>query len=144
MAPVADVQELVIQQVGRFAVLVYSLAHHTDLAYVGVARGETEAAAGGAGGTIPAGRRRHQARRERRAVRVPGVGRARLPPRHVEAPQVQEDTVALKYVRCTHDPIDRTTCQTQILNTYNPLRPHYTSISVNSSLDEPKLNCTSS
>lgn len=50
-APVADVQELVIQQVGRFAVLVYSLAHHTDLAYVGVARGETEAAAGGAGGT---------------------------------------------------------------------------------------------
>uniref|UniRef100_A0A0E0K9D8 Cysteine proteinase inhibitor n=1 Tax=Oryza punctata TaxID=4537 RepID=A0A0E0K9D8_ORYPU len=49
-APVADVNELVIQQVGRFAVLVYSLAHHTDLTYVGVARGETEEAAGGAGG----------------------------------------------------------------------------------------------
>ncbi|KAF0912839.1 hypothetical protein E2562_019427 [Oryza meyeriana var. granulata] len=46
-APVADTHDVVIQQVGRFAVLVYSLAHHTDLTYVDVARGETEAAVGG-------------------------------------------------------------------------------------------------
>uniref|UniRef100_A0A0D9VQ32 Cystatin domain-containing protein n=1 Tax=Leersia perrieri TaxID=77586 RepID=A0A0D9VQ32_9ORYZ len=47
-APVADVRgDVVIQQVGRFAVLVYSLAHHTDLSYVAVERGETEEAVGG-------------------------------------------------------------------------------------------------
>ncbi|EMS51773.1 hypothetical protein TRIUR3_16794 [Triticum urartu] len=41
---------VVVQQVGRFAVIVYDLAHSAGLTYVGVARGETEEAVGG--GTI--------------------------------------------------------------------------------------------
>ncbi|WVZ55654.1 hypothetical protein U9M48_006288 [Paspalum notatum var. saurae] len=45
--PVVDVNELVVKQVGQFAVLVYGLAHRKDLVFVGVVRGQTEAAVGG-------------------------------------------------------------------------------------------------
>jgi hypothetical protein len=45
--PVLDVNDLVIKQVAQFAVLVYGLAHHRDLAYVGVVRAQTEQAVGG-------------------------------------------------------------------------------------------------
>ncbi|XP_044983802.1 uncharacterized protein LOC123450767 [Hordeum vulgare subsp. vulgare] len=46
----ANPHGVVIQQVGRFAVIVYDLAHRAGMTYVGVARGETEEAVGG--GTI--------------------------------------------------------------------------------------------
>ncbi|PUZ42600.1 hypothetical protein GQ55_9G595500 [Panicum hallii var. hallii] len=46
-AAVPDVNGLVIKQVGQFAVLVYSLAHRKDLAFVGVVRGQTQEAVGG-------------------------------------------------------------------------------------------------
>lgn len=39
--------EVVIKQVGQFAVLVYGLAHRKDLAFVAVVRGQTEDAVGG-------------------------------------------------------------------------------------------------
>ncbi|OEL28260.1 hypothetical protein BAE44_0010716 [Dichanthelium oligosanthes] len=45
--PVLDVNDLVIRQVGQFAVLVYGLAHRKDLAFAGVVRGQTENAVGG-------------------------------------------------------------------------------------------------
>lgn len=45
--PVLDHKELVIKQVAQFAVLVYGLAHHKDLAYVAVVRGQTGQAVGG-------------------------------------------------------------------------------------------------
>ncbi|VAI09368.1 unnamed protein product [Triticum turgidum subsp. durum] len=43
----ANPRGVVIQQVGRFAVIVYDLAHSAGLTYVGVVRGETEEAVGG-------------------------------------------------------------------------------------------------
>ncbi|RCV46327.1 hypothetical protein SETIT_9G522700v2 [Setaria italica] len=46
-APVADTNDLVIRQVGQFALLVYGLAHHRDLAFAGVVRGQTQDAVGG-------------------------------------------------------------------------------------------------
>ncbi|RLN40053.1 cysteine proteinase inhibitor 5-like [Panicum miliaceum] len=46
-AAVADVNDLVIKQVGQFAVLVYGLAHRKDLAFLGVVRGQTQEAVGG-------------------------------------------------------------------------------------------------
>jgi len=46
-APVPDVNDLVIRQVGQFAVLVYGLAHRKDLAFLGVVRAQTQEAVGG-------------------------------------------------------------------------------------------------
>ncbi|CAN6285523.1 unnamed protein product [Urochloa humidicola] len=44
---VPDTNDLVIRQVGQFAVLVYGLAHHKDLAFLAVVRGQTQDAVGG-------------------------------------------------------------------------------------------------
>ncbi|CAN6290515.1 unnamed protein product [Urochloa humidicola] len=44
---VADTNDLVIRQVGQFAVLVYGLAHRKDLAFAGVVRAQTQNAVGG-------------------------------------------------------------------------------------------------
>ncbi|CAN6307838.1 unnamed protein product [Urochloa humidicola] len=44
---VPDTNDLVIRQVGQFAVLVYGLAHHKDLAFVAVVRGQTQDVVGG-------------------------------------------------------------------------------------------------
>ncbi|RLN40982.1 cysteine proteinase inhibitor 5-like [Panicum miliaceum] len=89
---IADVNDLLIRQVGQFAVLVYDMAHRKDLAFVavGVVRGHTQDAVGG--GTnyrlVVARRRRDD---DHRGVRLPGVGRAGVARRHLEAPQIQED-----------------------------------------------------
>ncbi|CAM0145581.1 unnamed protein product [Urochloa decumbens] len=44
---VPDTNDLVIRQVGQFAVLVYGLAHRKDLAFVSVVRAQTQDAVGG-------------------------------------------------------------------------------------------------
>lgn len=45
--PIGNTSNLVVQQVGRFSVLVYDLSHRKSLVFVSVVSGETEAAVGG-------------------------------------------------------------------------------------------------
>ncbi|KAF0912838.1 hypothetical protein E2562_019426 [Oryza meyeriana var. granulata] len=45
--PIANTNNLVIQQVGRFSVLVYDLSHRKSLVFISVVSGETEPAVGG-------------------------------------------------------------------------------------------------
>uniref|UniRef100_A0A0D9VQ33 Cystatin domain-containing protein n=1 Tax=Leersia perrieri TaxID=77586 RepID=A0A0D9VQ33_9ORYZ len=45
--PIGNTNALVIQQVGRFSILVYDLSHRKSLVFVAVVSGETEPAVGG-------------------------------------------------------------------------------------------------